>query len=278
MSQTPPPDEQKRRVTATFDNMASRYDKIHFLQLCARSLVEGAALKPDDRVLDVATGTGVVALTSAALVGSGGRVVGVDLSADMLAQAQKKLSEAGYPQVEMRQGDAQHLDFPDGSFDAVLCASSLFFMPDMDAVLREWRRVLVPDGTVGFSSFGESFLQPLRDMWSARLAEHGVTMPPLPNRRLEDMAVCQTLLNEAGFTHIEVRTEQLGYYVPAAADRWDDIESGLEGMILAKLPPEQHQQIKNEHIAELELFASTAQGIWIDMPVVLSYGRKPLTD
>jgi ubiquinone/menaquinone biosynthesis C-methylase UbiE len=274
MSQMPPADEQKRRVTATFENLAPTYDRLHFLQTVARRLVETTGLHPDGRVLDIATGTGVVALYAAQTVGEGGRVVGIDLSPEMLARAREKASAAGLHQVEFQQADAEHLDFPDASFDAVLCSSSLFFMPDMAAALREWRRVLVPGGTVGFSSFGTNFFQPLRQMFGMRMNQHGFPMPPLPNSRLEDPAVCQQLLSDAGFTAVQIREEQLGYFAAGIDERWADIESGLEGMALQKLPPEQRAQIKAEHLAELQTLV-TPDGIWTDVATLFSFGHAP---
>jgi ubiquinone/menaquinone biosynthesis C-methylase UbiE len=274
MSQMPPADEQKRRVTATFENLAPTYDRLHFLQTIARRLVENADLRPGARVLDIATGTGVVALYAAQIVGQGGRVVGIDLSPEMLARASEKAAAAGLNQVTFQQGDAEHLDFPDASFDAVLCSSSLFFMPDMTVALREWRRVLAPGGTVGFSSFGTSFFQPLRQLFGARMNQHGFPMPPLPNSRLEDPAVCQQLLNDAGFTAVQIRDEQLGYYAQGVDERWLDIESGLEGMALQKLPPEQRAQIKAEHLAELQTLV-TPDGIWTDVATLFTLGRAP---
>ncbi|MEO8607163.1 MAG: methyltransferase domain-containing protein [Chloroflexota bacterium] len=272
MSQMPAPDEQKRRVTATFDNLAPTYDRLHFLQTIARRLVETTGLHPSGRVLDIATGTGVVALYAAQMVGGGGRVVGVDLSPEMLARAGEKAAAAGLNQVTFQQGDAEHLDFPDASFDAVLCSSSLFFMPDMAAALREWRRVLVPDGKVGFSNFGTSFFQPLRQMFAARMNQHGFPTPPLPNSRLEDPAVCQQLLTDAGFTDVQIREEQLGYFATGIDERWSDIESGLEGLMLQKLAPEQREQIKAEHLAELQSLV-TPDGIWTDVAALFSLGR-----
>jgi ubiquinone/menaquinone biosynthesis C-methylase UbiE len=270
----PPADEQKRRVTATFNNLAPTYDRLHFLQLIGKRLVENAHLHPGARVLDMATGTGVVALAAAEIVGSSGRVVGVDLSPEMLERAREKSAAAGLNQVTFQQGDAEHLDFPDASFDVVLCSSSLFFMPDMAAVLREWRRVLVPDGKVGFSSFGAGFFQPLLPLFAARLSQHGITMPPLPNSRLQDPAVCQQLSYDTGFTGVYFLHEQLGYFVASVEDRWADIETGLEGVALQKLPPEQRDQIKAEHLAELQSLV-TPQGIWIDVPTLFTLGRAP---
>jgi ubiquinone/menaquinone biosynthesis C-methylase UbiE len=254
-----------------FNRMAADYDTLRFVQVCAQRLLELATPPAGARVLDVATGTGIVALVAAEIVGPDGAVVGVDLAPEMLAQARQKLAAAGLTNVTFQQGDAERLDLPDQSFDAVLCASSLFFVPDMRAAVQEWRRVLAPGGYAAFSSFGSSFLQPLQSLWAARLEQYGVPPAALPTLRLADPAACEQLLHEAGFAEVQVRSEQLGYYL-SSKQRWAEICAGLEGMALGQLSPAQREQIEAEHLAELDA-RSTAQGVWVDVAAHISVGR-----
>lgn len=263
-------DEQTQRMRAVFDRMAPVYEELHFVHVCARRLFELAQLQPGMRVLDVATGTGLVALAAAEMVGPDGTVVGVDLSPEMLAQARQKLLP-GMINISFQEGDAQHLQFSDQSFDVVLCASSLFFVPDMLQAVREWRRVLAPGGFVGFTGFGARFLQPLNDMLVQRLSQYGVPIQPLPTLRLAEPSVCGQLLRDAGFDQVEVTSEQIGYFV-SAEERWAEIEAGLEGMALARFTPEQRAQIKAEHLAEL-MPLSTPQGIWVDVSANFAFGK-----
>jgi SAM-dependent methyltransferase len=106
-------------------------------------LTEIAAVKPGDAVLDVACGTGIVARTASAIVGTEGRIVGVDLNEAMLAVASRVR-----PDLEWRQGDVARLPFTDGEFDVVLCQMALMFFPDRERALREMGRVVRPNGTV----------------------------------------------------------------------------------------------------------------------------------
>jgi ubiquinone/menaquinone biosynthesis C-methylase UbiE len=273
MSELGDPEEYQRHVRAVFGALAATYDDLHFLQLCASRLTELAVLPAGARVLDMATGTGMVALGAAQIVGPTGRVVGLDLSPDMLARARHKLALTGLTNVEFREGDAQRLDLPDQSLDFVLCASSLFFVPDMLGALREWRRVLAPGGRVGFSSFGSTFLQPLRDLWEARLRRYGLTAAALPTHRLADPTICQQLLQEAGFTDVHVRTEQLGDYIRTADERWADIQAGPEGKPWLALDPDQREQARVDHLAELTALA-TPQGIWVDVPAIFAFAQQ----
>jgi ubiquinone/menaquinone biosynthesis C-methylase UbiE len=266
------PEDQKNRLKEVFSALAPTYDALHFLQDTAHRLIELANISEGARVLDIATGTGIVAMDCARVVGSTGKVVGIDLSADMLAVARQKSAAAGLTNIEFREGDAEKLDFPDAIFDAVLCASSLFFIPDMLGVLKEAQRVLAQNGCVEFNSFQSTFLQPGRELWSARLQKHGVKIGSLPTHRIPDTATCEQLLRDAGFTQIDVRVEQLGYYVPTIQARWDDIAAGLEGLPLMKLPAQQREQIKAEHFIELKELV-TDKGIWVDVPAIFAFGR-----
>jgi len=277
MTETMIPDDSKRRVAADFNAIAETYDTLRFVQVCARRLVELAAIPPGAQVLDVATGTGWAALAVAQRVGPTGRVLGVDLAPDLLERAQQKVAKAGLTHVEFREGDAERLDLTDQCFDVVLCASALFFVPDMLAALREWHRVLKPGGQVGFSGFGPTVLQPLRDLWEARLRQYGVSLPTAPpNQRLAEPETCRRLLHEAGFVQTEVKSEQLGYYFRTVEEYWEERWSSGNRRAILQLAPAQREPFKAEHLAEVGALA-TDQGIWRDVAVNFARGWKRTT-
>ena len=265
------PQAARARSKANFDTIATEYDGLRFVHHCATRLVELTALEPGIRVLDLATGTALVASLVAPKVGMNGRVVGVDFSAGMLVQARARLNSLGLEWVELLEADAAQLPFLESSFECVLCASSLMFMPDMSAVLLEARRVLVPGGRLGFTGFGMGFLEPLHALWQERLTAHGVLLPPLPISRLADPVVCRNLLLEAGFEKVEVHSEQQGYWLERPEDRMQEIRVGLEGLPLGRFSLEQRQQIELEHLAELRPLEGE-KGLWVDLPMNLAFG------
>jgi ubiquinone/menaquinone biosynthesis C-methylase UbiE len=116
----------------------------------AHDLVRRAALRPGQRVLDVGTGTGLVARVAAPEVRWTGSVTGVDVNPAMLEVAREAAAFV-HPPIEWAEGDAAALPFPDGSFDAVLSQLVLMFVPDRGAALREMRRVTAPGGRMAFS-------------------------------------------------------------------------------------------------------------------------------
>ncbi len=271
----PTPDEQKRRMMTAFDTMAVTYDEIRFIQHCAHYLIEHADLRPGSRVLDVATGTGLVAAVAARIVGPEGRVTGIDIAEGMLAKARQRAASQDAAPIVFRVADAENLDFPDNAFDTVLCASGLFFMPDISRALQEAYRVLAPGGTCWFTGFGPGLLQPLIDLWRNRLQLHGLNVPPLPHLRMASEAVCRQLTEAAGFHQVTIEVGQVGYYAASVHERWSDIVGGLEGMPYRQLPPDLQEQIKSEHLAELEALPHQPEGIWMDVPVILVMGRNP---
>ena len=112
-----------------------------------RELVSHVEATPGDRVLDVATGTGAVARELIARTGC--TVVGLDLSPEMLAEARRRLP----PEVELVEGSADSLPFPDASFDALSFTYLLRYVRDPAATMQELARVVKPGGTVASLEF-----------------------------------------------------------------------------------------------------------------------------
>src|SRR5687768_13290017 len=113
----------------------------------SRRMIELAEVEPGHRVLDIATGIGEPALLAANRVGPAGRVVATDLSFRMLDIARERATTLGLANVEFMEADAERLDFPDGSFDAILWRWGLTDLPDPRDTLLAIRRMLVPSGS-----------------------------------------------------------------------------------------------------------------------------------
>ena len=109
-------------------------------------VIRRGELHPGDRVLDVGTGTGSVALRSAGLVAPDGHVIGVDISPAMLALAKRRAEAAGVAGVTFREGGAEAIPADAASFDVVLASLSLMFVIDRARAAREIARVLKPEG------------------------------------------------------------------------------------------------------------------------------------
>jgi O-methyltransferase/aklanonic acid methyltransferase len=113
------------------------------------NVISRAGLAPGQRVLDIGTETGTVAERAAALIEPGGRVVGIDISADMLALARRRVDAAKLGNVHSQQGRAEELPAEAGDFDVVLASLSLMYAIDRPAAARKIARVLRPGGRLG---------------------------------------------------------------------------------------------------------------------------------
>ena len=118
----------------------------------AEHLAEAAGLRPGDRVLDVATGSGNAALAAARY---GCEVTGIDYVPELLERGQARAAAEGL-EVTFAEGDAEALDFPDASFDAVLSCLGVMFAPDQERAAAELVRVCRPGGTIGLVNWTPS--------------------------------------------------------------------------------------------------------------------------
>ncbi len=120
-----------------------------------RLLIGKAGLKPGDHVLDVATGPGTLARLVAETLGPESRVMGVDCSSQMLAQAKAAPPVENGAGITFLEAPAEALPFPEAQFDAVLCQQGIQFFSDQQGALKEMRRVLKPGGRVALSLWSD---------------------------------------------------------------------------------------------------------------------------
>jgi phosphatidylethanolamine/phosphatidyl-N-methylethanolamine N-methyltransferase len=134
-------------VRKTFTDWAPFYNPTHSWTLPKRRAARLAlGLRPGDRVLDLACGTGLNFPHLRELVGEHGQVVGVDLTPAMLDIARKMINMKGWKNVEVREADAANLPFPSASFDKVIVSFALSIIPEYQCAVEEVWRVLIPGG------------------------------------------------------------------------------------------------------------------------------------
>jgi len=139
---------QQRVQRYGWDRAAVTYEQSWQKQLepAQSLLLRMAALKPGERVLDLACGTGLVTFRAAEMVAAGGAVTGTDISDGMIEQCQEAARQRGMVNASFQRMAAEQLDFPEGAFDAVLCALGMMYVTDFAGSIREMFRVTRPGG------------------------------------------------------------------------------------------------------------------------------------
>ncbi len=165
--------DRKEHALELFAGLPSRYDRVGAIMSFGQdprwrsAMVQAVGPRPGQRVLDVATGTGMVAF---ALAGRGAHVVGLDQSEDMLGGARAKLGTASdeiRQRLEFVRGQAEELPFDDGQFDALTFTYLLRYVDDVAATLAELARVVKPGGRIGMVEFAVPSQPVLRGLWRA---------------------------------------------------------------------------------------------------------------
>lgn len=175
-----------------------------------RVLLEYAALKSGERVLDLACGTGSVARQVAPIVGGEGRVVAYDINSSMLDVGRALPAPEGAT-IEWQEGDAIALALPDDAFDLVLCQQGLQFFTHRTAVLRETRRVLANGGRTVISVWRALRCHPLYEALFEATARHldvEMSAVALPFS-LWDAEELRALLSDVGFQRIAIAPRSL---------------------------------------------------------------------
>jgi ubiquinone/menaquinone biosynthesis C-methylase UbiE len=202
------PEHEACQLTGDAAELYERYLVPAITGVWAADLVHRAGLRPGERVLDVACGTGVVARLAAERVGVRGGVVGLDLNTAMLAVARGLPPPTGAT-IAWTEASVLAMPFPDATFNVVLCQLGLQFFPDRPQALREMRRVLVPGGRVLLSVFGPLAHNPapraLAEALERHLGPHAGAIKRAEHE-LDDPAALDALVASAGFAEVRVAT------------------------------------------------------------------------
>ncbi len=252
---------RKREALELFRGLPRRYDALSaalsFWQdpRWRRALVDAAAPRPGERVLDVATGTGMVAAELRRRADC--TVVGMDQSREMLAAARSRFAAEGGSKVELIEGQAESLPFADGTFDVVTFTYLLRYVEDPQATMVELARVLRPGGRIASLEFGVPPWPPARAAWRLYTAVGLPALGRLASREWQrvgaflgpsirgfyDRHPVQRIVEyweRAGLEQVRVRRMSLGGGIVMSARR------GGPAIVAAQIPGEGGQAVVGE--------------------------------
>jgi ubiquinone/menaquinone biosynthesis C-methylase UbiE len=247
--------QAKAKAAATYDAASDHFDDepLRFWDRIGRRTVERLALPPNGAVLDVGCGTGASALPAAQVVGPNGSVIGIDLSARLLDRARAKAKALGLSNVEFRRADMTSLGYPDGRFDAVVSVFSMFFVPDMEGLVRELWRMVRPGGKLAITTWGPRIFEPAYSRWQTAIKRERPDLHSAfnPWDRITDVESVRRLLQDGGIANAEVVAED-GFQTLRSADDWWIIAlgSGLRWAI-DQMGPLTAEQIKVDNVSWL---------------------------
>lgn len=205
--------EKAAVVQSMFDRIAPRYDRLNAVmtfrldRAWRRATIDAAEIRPGDRVLDVACGTGAFSRAFAEAVAPGGLVCGLDASQTMLERAASAERPANLGYVR---GDAMALPFSRESFDAVCCFAALYLIEDPWRAIDELVRVLAPNGRIALLASVHRGPLPIAPARSAMRSLTGVRL--FSREELADG------LRERGLTRVRVGVAGMAQFVSGRRD------------------------------------------------------------
>jgi len=255
-------DGKVARVAQLFDALSDTYDDVgvEFFGPIAASLADAMPPRSGESWLDIGCGRGAVIDRIVDRVGSAGRVVGTDISAQMVAQARAGLDAASARHVQLLVDDAMDPSAALGQFDTISSCLVLFFLPDPELALERWRSHLVPGGRIGVTTFGpvDPGLEYVEEVLTDNLP------PTLRDARTSgkqgpfssDTAM-EELLLRAGYVDAQTVTDKIEFGF-SSEQQWYEFSwsTGQRAMWLA-MSDEQRRTARSEAQRRLALCAQT---------------------
>ena len=246
--------QQRRHWSGNAASWDSQHDRLQQEMAAVTDwLCREAGLTAGMRVLDLACGSGHPALDEARLVQPGGSVVATDLVGEMVEMTRRRAGAAGLANLEARVMDAESVDFPDDSFDAVTCRFGLMFCPDPLQAAREVRRVLKTEGRFALSVWDEPEKSPGQTVLGEALRRIGRDQAPVdfdaPGvHQLAPPGKLGRLLQEAGFRDIRIESQSRDSDYESLEALWGRLllRPGAQRTVVQELSAGESQRLKDE--------------------------------
>ncbi|BAZ13944.1 putative methyltransferase [Calothrix sp. NIES-4071] len=259
-----------KQEVINFFNSRTSYDNDYTMRR-ALPLLEQIELQKQHVVLDVATGTGIIGIAVAQIVGDKGKVIGVDFSSGMLAQARQKIEDLDLKNIQLIEADAEYIEFSKETFDVILCSTAIVYFRDIPYALRKWYSWLKKGGCIGFSCCSEESCE--APLISSVCAKYGIFVSNI-NELTGTPEKCREILDEAGFVDIQIQSQQFGFYKTLEqAQQWNGQVFHPKENPLLQVPLEELEKLKTQYKREIQNKA-TEQGVWYENLTYFITARK----
>jgi ubiquinone/menaquinone biosynthesis C-methylase UbiE len=262
-------------------------DMLKWMAPVTDQLIKMAGITSGQTVLDVATGTGQPALTISKVVGPNGKVIGVDLSPEMIEVAKEEAASQGLTTVIDFQAvkDENLSIFSDNTFDSVVCRNGLMFMPDPVMALKAFLRVLKPGGKASVTVWGSPDKSPIMGVLMDTLSKQVPDMkqPPLRGMpggpfSIPSIDMLRDYFLKAGFSNFNADKNEVTVAQTDTTEQfWQGMTevTGFLVILLSKLPDEKKLAIKNDFIESLNKIFPSGSPIRFTGELIFGTGTKP---
>lgn len=263
----------KQQIANWFDQRTKYDDDFTYYRALKLVKLTHQYLKPQQCILDVATGTGIGAIAISHYLKNQCQIIGIDISSGMLTQAKTKIKKEKLDNIQLILGDIETMNFNNHSFDAIYCSSALTLLANVPKALETWLNWLKKDGFIAFSCYTpDSFFCPL----IIKICdEQGLNLKNIHDA-WGSPSKCQEQLQFLGFSDIIITTEQLGKYltVEEAQAAWQGDWVDPQGDPLSQLPKIEKERLIQRFKQEISQKA-TLKGVWHELKTFFVIARKP---
>ena len=241
--------DKKQAVANFFNKLASPGYGLdgRFFPAMGKRVVEIADIQPGHRVLDVAAGRGALLFAAAKKAGTNGEVIGIDLADSMVRETSAEIAARGMTNCKIVKMDAEYLEFPDNFFDRVLCGFALFFFPNLEATLAEFRRVTKFPGRLVVSTFAQGGYP--WNWYEELLKAYGISwrnIDSLGTDSLDEPHQLKAVLERAGYSKVVVAEEEYIDTYPDAITWWDQVMFSPDGALLREMNRDQMESFRSD--------------------------------
>ena len=271
--------EYKTHLSEIFSRASPTYDHVgpSFFSYFGKKLVEFADLRRGSSVLDIACGRGAVLFPASRAVSNSGEVIGIDISKGMIEKTRQELLRLNADNARVMIMDAEKLEFPSSQFEYVLCGLCLFFFPDLGTALREFYRVLKPEGYIVSSTFKKQKDDALTIDWENLYDSFKDQIADAPKAETLDLDTGREIkkkLLEVGFENPEFVIRRKTFYYKSENEWWQTAWSHGHRAYLERIPKEILPEFKSRAINIIRK-KETGRGIPLKWELIFSKAQKP---